>query len=41
MHRISHFFHKKQLRKTRVAFREKVKNKKFNGKLVEKSVESV
>ena len=35
MHRISH------LRKTRVAFREKVKNKKFNGKLVEKSVESV
>ena len=34
-------FHKKQLRKTRVAFCEKVKNKKFNGKLVEKSVESV
>ena len=34
-------FHKKQLRKTRVAFCEKVKNKNFNEKLVEKSVESV
>lgn len=41
MRRISHFFIKKQLRKTRVAFCEKVKNKNFNGKLVEKSVESV
>lgn len=41
MRRISHFFHKKQLRKTCVAFCEKVKNKNFNGKLVEKSVESV